>query len=38
MTSSVIGFLAPLVVVSRKCDNQKGSLMFQASAPVLLRL
>ena len=27
----VIGFAAPLVVVSRKSDNQKGSLMFQAS-------
>ena len=27
----VIGFSAPLVVVKRKCDGQKGSLMFQAS-------
>ena len=27
----VIGFMAPLVVVRRKFDNQKGSLMFQAS-------
>jgi hypothetical protein len=27
----VIGFSAPLVVVNRKSDNQKGSLMFQAS-------
>ncbi len=27
----VIGFAAPLVVVSRKSDGQKGSLMFQAS-------
>ena len=27
----VIGFSAPLVVVKRKSDNQKGSLMFQAS-------
>jgi len=25
----VIGFLAPLVVVQRKSDGQKGSLMFQ---------
>ena len=31
MTSIVIGFSAPLVVVSRKSDGQKGSLMFQAS-------
>jgi hypothetical protein len=27
----VIGFAAPLVVVRRKCDGVKGSLMFQAS-------
>ena len=27
----VLGFMAPLVVVRRKFDNQKGSLMFQAS-------
>ena len=27
----VIGFTAPLVVVRRKSDGQKGSLMFQAS-------
>ena len=27
----VIGFSAPLVVVKSKSDNQKGSLMFQAS-------
>ena len=27
----VIGFSAPLVVVKRKSDNQKGSLMFQAN-------
>ena len=27
----VIGFSVPLVVVKRKSDNQKGSLMFQAS-------
>ena len=27
----VMGFMAPLVVVRRKFDNQKGSLMFQAS-------
>ena len=27
----MIGFSAPLVVVRRKSDNQKGSLMFQAS-------
>jgi hypothetical protein len=27
----VIGFAAPLVVVKRKSDGQKGSLMFQAS-------
>jgi hypothetical protein len=27
----VIGFSAPLVVVKRKSDDQKGSLMFQAS-------
>ena len=27
----VIGFMAPVVVVSRKSDGQKGSLMFQAS-------
>jgi hypothetical protein len=27
----VIGFAAPLVVVRRKSDWQKGSLMFQAS-------
>jgi len=27
----VIGFAAPLVVVKRKSDDQKGSLMFQAS-------
>ena len=27
----VIGFSAPLVVVRRKSDNQKGSLMFQHS-------
>ncbi len=27
----VIGFAAPLVVVCRKSDRQKGSLMFQAS-------
>jgi len=27
----VIGFAAPLGVVRRKSDNQKGSLMFQAS-------
>jgi hypothetical protein len=26
----VIGFAAPLVVVSRKSDGQKGSLFFQA--------
>ena len=29
----VIGFMAPLVVVRRKSDGVKGSLMFQASAP-----
>ena len=27
----VMGFAAPLVVVCRKSDRQKGSLMFQAS-------
>jgi hypothetical protein len=27
----VIGFMAPLVVVRRKSDGQKGSLMFQHS-------
>ena len=27
----VIGFSAPLVVVNRKSDNQKGTLMFQAN-------
>ncbi len=27
----VIGFAAPLVVVRRKCDGQKGSLCFQGS-------
>jgi hypothetical protein len=27
----VIGFMAPLIVVKRKFNNQKGSLMFQAS-------
>ncbi len=27
----VLGFMAPLVVVRRKFDNQKGSLCFQAS-------
>lgn len=27
----VLGFLAPFVVVSRKSDGVKGSLMFQAS-------
>jgi hypothetical protein len=27
----VLGFAAPLVVVRRKSDGQKGSLMFQAS-------
>jgi hypothetical protein len=27
----VIGFAAPLVVVRRICDGQKGSLMFQHS-------
>jgi len=27
----VIGFITPLVVVKRKFDNQKGSLMFQTS-------
>ena len=27
----VLGFMAPLVVVRRKSNNQKGSLMFQAS-------
>ena len=27
----VIGFVAPLVVVRRKCDGVKGSLMFQGS-------
>ena len=27
----VLGFMAPLVVVRRKSDGQKGSLMFQAS-------
>jgi len=27
----VIGFSAPLVVVKRKSDDQKGSLMFQAN-------
>ena len=27
----VLGFMAPLVVVKRKFDNQKGSLMFQTS-------
>ena len=31
MTSRCIGFTAPLVVVRRKSDGQKGSLMFQAS-------
>ena len=25
----VMGFMAPVVVVTRKSDNQKGSLMFQ---------
>ena len=25
----VVGFMAPLVVVRRKCDGVKGSLMFQ---------
>ncbi len=25
----VVGFAAPLVVVRRKCDGQRGSLMFQ---------
>jgi hypothetical protein len=25
----VLGFAAPLVVVKRKCDGQKGSLFFQ---------
>jgi hypothetical protein len=25
----VVGFMAPLVVVRRKCDGQKGSLEFQ---------
>ena len=25
----VVGFMAPVVVVRRKADNQKGSLMFQ---------
>ena len=34
----VIGFAAPLVVVRRKSDGLKGSLMFQAQPPVLLRL
>ena len=38
MTSIVIGFSAPFVVVRRKSDDQKGSLMFQASPSVLLRL
>ncbi len=27
----VIGFMAPVVVVTRKSDNQKGSLFFQHS-------
>lgn len=27
----VIGFMAPLVVVRRKCDGKKGSLEFQHS-------
>ena len=27
----VIGFMAPLIVVVRKSDRQKGSMMFQAS-------
>jgi hypothetical protein len=27
----VLGFKAPLIVVVRKCDRQKGSLMFQAN-------
>jgi hypothetical protein len=27
----VIGFMAPVVVVTRKSDNQKGSLYFQHS-------
>ena len=27
----VIGFSAPLVVVKRKCDGRKGTLMFQAN-------
>ncbi|HBN74920.1 MAG TPA: hypothetical protein DD473_03680 [Planctomycetaceae bacterium] len=27
----VLGFMAPLVVASRKSDGTKGSLMFQAS-------
>ena len=28
---SVLGFMAPLVVVSRRSDNVRGSLMFQAN-------
>jgi hypothetical protein len=27
----VIGFMAPLIVVVRKSDRQKGSMMFQAN-------
>ena len=27
----VLGFMAPVVVVRRKCDGQKGSLYFQHS-------
>lgn len=27
----VLGFLAPYVIVARKCDGQKGSLKFQGS-------
>ena len=30
--------MAPLVVVRRKSDGQKGSLMFQGITPVLLRV
>ena len=34
----VIGFSAPLVVVKRKSDNQKGSLDVPGKPKVLLRL
>ena len=34
----VLGFVAPIIVVRRKADGVKGSLMFQANPAVLLRL